>query len=275
MVKSVCDGDVYSNWNTTELKFASVNVAIENISRTENQITYDLILYYGDRLLQDESNANAIVADGVNVLQTILNSLDEELEVNTPIQYTPFAQSFADYLGGVYCRVTIAADFALGNCLMDEAPSLPIYHLTLNVNDANLGSVAGAGNYREGEQVTITAIPAEGARFVSWDDGDTNAQRVITLMQDLTLTATFAGCTPQTYTTNFISDIWETEDMLWFCGKKAASFSSESVQVTKAYSGAYTQSKVNFNRVSSVVVTYFTNATTGAGSITLAIGNTS
>jgi hypothetical protein len=43
------------------------------------------VLYYGDRLLQDDSNANAVYADGINVLQTIINSLEEELEVSSPI----------------------------------------------------------------------------------------------------------------------------------------------------------------------------------------------
>ena len=70
-----------------------------------------------------------------------------------------------------------------------------------------------AGNYEAGTGVTITATPADSARFVCWDDGDTNAQRVITLMQDTTLTATFVSYTPQTYNATFTSEIWETDDM--------------------------------------------------------------
>ena len=119
MVKSILDGDVYKNWNTSQLKYGSVNVAVESITRNDNYISYDIVLYYGDRLLQDDSNANAVYADGINVLQTIINSLEEELEVSSPIQYTPFIQSFADYLGGVYCRLTISSEFTLGTCLMD------------------------------------------------------------------------------------------------------------------------------------------------------------
>lgn len=67
LVHSTYDGDVYTNWNTTEVKFGSVNVGVETIQRAENYIQYDVILYYADRLLQDNQNANAIYADGVNI----------------------------------------------------------------------------------------------------------------------------------------------------------------------------------------------------------------
>ena len=40
-------------------------------------------------------------------------------------------------------------------------------------------------------QVTITATPDEGYEFSGWSDGNTEATRVITASEDLTLTATF------------------------------------------------------------------------------------
>ena len=119
LVHSTYDGDVYTNWNTTEVKFGSVNVGVETIQRAENYIQYDVILYYADRLLQDNQNANAIYADGVNILQSILNQLEDELEITYPIQYTPFSQKFVDYLAGVYCRVSIISEYPLGKCNLD------------------------------------------------------------------------------------------------------------------------------------------------------------
>ena len=111
MVQSVCSEDVYLNWNSKEVQFASVNVAIEAVTRNEKNVEYTLVLYYADRLLQDKSNSEAIYTDSVNVLQTILNSLDEDLEVIYPVQYVLFSQKFVDYLAGAYCRVNIAAPF--------------------------------------------------------------------------------------------------------------------------------------------------------------------
>ena len=75
-VSSVYDGDVYTNWNSAEVKFASVNVGIQEISNDNNLTTYSVVLYYGDRLLQDKKNVNSIYTDGVNTLQSIVNILN-------------------------------------------------------------------------------------------------------------------------------------------------------------------------------------------------------
>ena len=75
LVNSVFDGDVYTNWNTETVSYGSVNIGLEDMTKNENTITYNLILYYGDRLLQDKSNMNSIWVDGFNVLQSIINGL--------------------------------------------------------------------------------------------------------------------------------------------------------------------------------------------------------
>ncbi len=68
--------------------------------------------------------------------------------------------------------------------------------LTLNVNDAARGTVTGAGEYVEGSEVTLTAIPNEGYVFEAWKKGEetvsTSAVYKFTLNEDLTLTAVFA-----------------------------------------------------------------------------------
>ncbi len=48
------------------------------------------------------------------------------------------------------------------------------------VNNMLRGSVTGGGEYAEGTQVTLTAVPAEGCFFACWGDGDTLNPRVIT-----------------------------------------------------------------------------------------------
>ena len=72
------------------------------------------------------------------------------------------------------------------------------YTLTLEVNPGNGGSAIGAGEFGEGENVTITAIPNEGYRFVNWTGEtdnleDTDAETGIVTMpaEDVTLTANF------------------------------------------------------------------------------------
>jgi len=73
-----------------------------------------------------------------------------------------------------------------------------IYSLTLEVNPADAGTVSGAGDYEEGETVTLSATPNEGYEFVNWTDAQdaevsTNAAFDYTMPgEDVTLTANFS-----------------------------------------------------------------------------------
>ena len=76
-----------------------------------------------------------------------------------------------------------------------EANPAQQYTLTVLSNDTLMGRVIGDGVYNEGTAVTIGAIPNSGYHFVQWNDGDTNASRVIVVTQNATYVATFAANT--------------------------------------------------------------------------------
>ena len=63
---------------------------------------------------------------------------------------------------------------------------------TVTVDTSGKGTVTGAGTYKEGETVTLTALPAEGWHFVKWSDGTTSSTYTLTISGDKTLTAEFA-----------------------------------------------------------------------------------
>lgn len=65
------------------------------------------------------------------------------------------------------------------------------YNLSLLVNPAGGGQVTGAGRYVSGAQVPVSAVPNSGYVFVRWSDGNTNANRSVTVSSDITLTAIF------------------------------------------------------------------------------------
>lgn len=71
--------------------------------------------------------------------------------------------------------------------------------VTLNATPAEGGIVSGAGEYNNGEIVTISATPNTGYRFVKWSDDITDASRTITVTSDVTYTAIFEsdGSTPE------------------------------------------------------------------------------
>ena len=69
-----------------------------------------------------------------------------------------------------------------------------VQRYTITVMSANnsMGTVSGSGTYEEGTQATITATPAENHHFVSWNDGNTDNPRTITVTGDATYIASFA-----------------------------------------------------------------------------------
>ena len=78
-------------------------------------------------------------------------------------------------------NTSITANFAL----------IPVYTLTVSAEEGGSVSSEG-GEYQQGTQVTLTATPDEGYEFSGWSDGSTEATRVITTSEDLTLTASFS-----------------------------------------------------------------------------------
>lgn len=121
-VKSVYNGDLYENWNSAETKYGSFNIGLRSVSYNGNMCTYSFILYYGDRLQQDKGNVNNIYTDGVNVIQSVINILNQSglADISETVEYTPFEQKFMDYLAGVYAQVDITTESTLGYCNMDN-----------------------------------------------------------------------------------------------------------------------------------------------------------
>ncbi len=68
-----------------------------------------------------------------------------------------------------------------------------VFHtITVTTADETQGTASGSGDYAEGSQVEISAIPAEHHHFTQWNDGNTDNPRTITVTSDSTFTAVFA-----------------------------------------------------------------------------------
>ncbi len=66
------------------------------------------------------------------------------------------------------------------------------YTLTVAANNDAWGTVTGGGTYVDGSQATLIATANEGYYFDRWNDGDTNATRIVTVTGNATYTANFA-----------------------------------------------------------------------------------
>lgn len=72
------------------------------------------------------------------------------------------------------------------------------YNLTLIVSPSGSGTTSGAGSYRAGTEVKISASPNSGYVFSRWSDGNTDSVRYITMNGNKSLTAYFVEYTPST-----------------------------------------------------------------------------
>ena len=117
-VRSAYDGDVYTIWNTSETKYASFVVGLRSATKANNMRTYNVVMYYGDRLMQDDRNKNSVWDDAINTLQTVLNKLNslDDVEVVGDYTFQTFEQKFEDILAGAYVEIAINAEDVLGGC---------------------------------------------------------------------------------------------------------------------------------------------------------------
>ena len=80
-----------------------------------------------------------------------------------------------------------------GNATLTATFAPDKYDIVANTNDVKMGSVTGGGSYDYLSEVQLTATPAEGYHFVSWEDDSTSPTRTITVpLNGSTYTATFA-----------------------------------------------------------------------------------
>lgn len=108
-----------------------------------------------------------------------------------------YAISFSDYsasdLTGTVKYECAHVDGAV-KIALSEPPAPTTY--TVNCTAGENGTVTitpeAEGNvYEENTEVTLTAIPNDQCKFVEWSDGNTENPRVITVTEDITLSATF------------------------------------------------------------------------------------
>jgi NOL1/NOP2/fmu family ribosome biogenesis protein len=102
----------------------------------------------------------------------------------------------------VTSNMTFTAEFAA---------NAEICTLTVNSNNDTWGTVAvnPAGPYTQGQQVVLTPNPANGYRFVKWNDDNTDNPRTITVTGDMTFTAEFFE-RKYTLTVNSNDENWGT-----------------------------------------------------------------
>lgn len=112
------DGDVYTLNSLPNIDYSVFFVTQNDHSIESDTITYNLNLFYIDRISDSEDNTLNIQSDGMLQLTNIINTLvfSEDVDVDGEINFVPFIQRFADQCAGVYCTVRFIVDNSLGSC---------------------------------------------------------------------------------------------------------------------------------------------------------------
>lgn len=120
-VNSTNLGDIYEYLNgSTNVKYASVNIDINQSTRNDNLISYSVYLYYVDRLVEDKSNWMEVKTTAEQVLNSIVNYAAEIGDVDDGWTINYFEQQFADYCAGGYVQFNLEVPNVMGECLIDE-----------------------------------------------------------------------------------------------------------------------------------------------------------
>lgn len=114
-------GDIYEYLNgKSNVKYAAVNIDINQSTRNDNLISYSIYLYYIDRLTEDKSNWMEIKTTAEQVLNSIVNYAAEIGDVDNGWTINYFEQQFSDYCAGGYVQFNLEVPNEMGNCLIDE-----------------------------------------------------------------------------------------------------------------------------------------------------------
>ena len=122
LVNSFYTQSPYEVWNTKEIQYGSVSFVITKVNTTDTVTTYEAVLYYADRLMEDGLNRDAIHSDSSTVIQTIvgaMNQSDEYIRIEYPVGITLFEQDFTELLAGGYANITIEVE-GMGECFDGE-----------------------------------------------------------------------------------------------------------------------------------------------------------
>ena len=121
-VNEVNLGDIYEFLNgKPNVKYASVNIDINQSTRNDNLISYSVYLYYVDRLTEDKRNWKEIKTTAEQVLNSIINYAANELgDVIDGWVINYFEQQFADNCAGGWVNFNLEVPSVLGDCLIDE-----------------------------------------------------------------------------------------------------------------------------------------------------------
>lgn len=111
-VESFYTGDVYEINKDQSVKYGSVVLTNQEHSfdNVNDQFQYNFVLFYIDRLTDDENNRIDVQTAGINALTTIVKTIEDYGCIIDNVRYNVFKERFNDWCSGVYGTFSIQVD---------------------------------------------------------------------------------------------------------------------------------------------------------------------
>ena len=217
---------------------------------------------------------------------TTITKAQAEAGYNITITYTPTANgSHTATLTISGCGVTSHVVTLTGTCTT-------VYTATWMADGSQVGTSYAASGTRPDVPASNPTNCSASRVFVGWTatsgysgnsaPGDLFTTTAPTITTDKTFYAVYAdketsggGGSSSSASYTFSNKSWAASPSNWTSGKDGNGFSNSGVQVTTGVSGANATCPTSYNSISSIVISYCTNASKGAGSITMTVGSTS
>ena len=152
-------------------------------------------------LLSIEANSTPISLNGKNFtakhrVRVLINTQNTAVScgnfaINNAWFEAKGLKPIVDCQSNMIMNASITNGSLKNNASVKIEPKIQKYVLSILKNIDEAGVVTGDGYYPEGTEVSITATPNEGYKFLRWDDGEEYPKRVVTMTQDVVLTAIF------------------------------------------------------------------------------------
>lgn len=112
LVEEWKEGDVYDNFNSGQHRYGAINMTVQSVVDVNPSLSkVNFVLFYMDRLLDDNSNKIEIQSVALTVLKQIINRLEDTYNISfSNMTYTPFSEKLADMVAGMYLSASISIE---------------------------------------------------------------------------------------------------------------------------------------------------------------------
>ncbi|WII08196.1 hypothetical protein PED39_03065 [Methanomassiliicoccales archaeon LGM-RCC1] len=185
----------FSGW--TGVSSSTVTQNMDVVATFNSLPTYTVTISAGTGGSVSSQSVTVVSGTSISANGNVLTVGTTDVTATAATDYT-----FSNWSGvgssTVTANMSVQANFTY-------SPQPASYTVNVNASPAIGGSVTGSGTYAVNASATLTATPASGYQFVSWNDGNTSATRTVTVIGNVTYTATFQQITSNYTITYYVN----------------------------------------------------------------------